>query len=245
MRKVLFLLLITSSICFAQKTTVYTIGDSTMAEQDENADYPGRGWAQMLEQFFTNEVTVENRGVSGRSSRSYINENRWDLVYKVLVPGDYVIIQFGHNDQKETDSRRFSNPHTAYCHNLIHFVKQTREKGAIPILLTSISGSQFNDKGTLINTLETYSFETRLVAQEFNMAFIDVPYFSEKLEELYGQEKSKELHLHYKPGEIKFYPDGVEDNVHLSSKGATEIARVVATQIQQMNIPLGDKVRIS
>jgi|GEM_PF-5192883 len=77
------------------------------------------------------------------------------------------------------------------------------------------------------------------------VAFIDVQYFSEKLEELYGPEKSKELHLHYNPSESKFYPDGAEDNVHLSAKGATEIARIVATQIQQMKIPLADKVRLN
>ena len=244
MRKATLITLMTCSICFGQNSTVYTIGDSTMAEQDVDKEYPGRGWGQMLQQFFVDEITVVNRAVSGRSSRSYITENRWDSVYRILKPGDYVLIQFGHNDQKATDARRFSNPHTAYRYNLIHFVKQTREKGAIPILLSSISGRQFNDKGTLINTLETYPLETRLVAQEFNVAFIDVQYFSEKLEELYGPEKSKELHLNFQPGEIKFYPDGVEDNVHLSSKGATEIARIVATQIQQMNIPLADKVKL-
>ncbi|MCL4118382.1 UNVERIFIED_CONTAM: hypothetical protein GTU68_006361 [Idotea baltica] len=214
-----------------------------MADQDVNGENPGRGWAQMLQQFFHNDVTIINRGVSGRSSRSFINENRWDSVYKDLNNGDYVLIQFGHNDQKETDPKRYTNPHTAYRHNLMQFVTQTREKGATPILLTSISRRKFNDNGTLINTLGTYPLETRLVAQELDVAFIDIQYYTEKLEESYGPEKSKELHLHYKPGAIKKYPEGIEDNTHLSPKGATEIAQIVANQLKQLELPLAKKIK--
>jgi len=243
MKKVLFLLLITSSISFGQKSTIYTIGDSTMAEQDENADYPGRGWAQMLQQFFTNEVTVENRGVSGRSSRSYINEKRWDSVYNVLQPGDYVFIQFGHNDQKKNDPKRYTNAQTAYRHNLIRFVNETREKGATPVLLSSITRRRFNKQGTLISSLGDYPLETRLVAQEYGVEFIDLQYFSEVLEETYGPENSKKLHLHFKPNEIPSYPKGMEDDTHLSKEGAKAIAGIVAEEIKKMKIPLANQVK--
>lgn len=243
MRKVLLILIFTSSICYSQKATVYTIGDSTMADEKNITENPGRGWAQMLQQFFEDEIMVDNRAVGGRSTRSYINELRWDSVYKELTPGDYVFIQFGHNDQTEKDPKRFTNPHTAYRYNLIRFVNETREKGATPILLSPIVRRNFNEQGTLISSFGAYALETRLIAGEYDVPFIDLQYLTEMLEESYGPEKSKELHIHFKSGESSFYPDGIQDNTHLSVKGATEVARLVAEQIKKMKIPLADKVK--
>lgn len=243
MRKVFLILLFTSSICFGQNSTIYTIGDSTMAEQDVTAEYPGRGWAQMLQKFFTDEITVANRAVSGRSSRSYINENRWDSVYRILKPGDYVFIQFGHNDQKVDDPKRYTNAHTAYRHNLIRFIEETREKGATPVLLSSIARRRFNEDGTLISSLGYYPLETRLAAQEYDVEFIDLEYLTEVLEMSYGPEKSKKLHLHFKPDELASYPKGIEDNTHLSIEGANAIAGIVAGEIKKMKIPLANQVK--
>lgn len=243
MRTALLIAIMTFSICTAQKVTVYTIGDSTMANMQDTEENPGRGWGQVLQQFFTNEITVENRAVSGRSSRSYINEHRWDSVYKVLKRGDYVFIQFGHNDQKENDPNRYTNAHTAYRHNLIRFVNEAREKEATPILLSPIVRRNFNEHGTLISTLGNYALETRLVAQECDVAFIDLQYLTEVLEESYGQEKSKKLHLHFKPNEIPYYPKGIEDNTHLSIEGANAIAGIVVEEIKKMGIPLANQIK--
>lgn len=227
----------------AQKTTIYSIGDSTMANKVNPETNPEHGWGQVLPTFFNPDVVIDNRAVNGRSTKSFINEKRWESVYKVLKPGDYVFIQFGHNDGKIADSLRYTNPHTAYRYNLIRFVKETREKGAIPILFSSIARRNFNEQGVLIGTHGEYPLETRLVAQEYNVPFIDLEYYSESLEIAYGPEKSKALHLHYKAGEIPYYPEGKDDDTHLSLKGATEIARIAVNQIKLLIGPQFDKLK--
>ena len=227
----------------AQQITIYTIGDSTMANKPNPEENPERGWAQMLPQFFNKEVIIDNRAVNGRSTKSFIDEKRWDSVHKTLKKGDYVFIQFGHNDQKENDSKRYTNPHTAYRYNLIRFVNETLEKGANPILFSSIARRNFNEQGVLIDTHGAYPLEVRLVAKEFNIPYIDLQYLSEQLEESYGPEKSKMLHLHFKIGENPYYPEGKIDNTHLSVLGATEMAKLVMQQIELLNIPLKAKAQ--
>lgn len=233
----LFLLLISLN-CLAQKITIYGIGDSTMANKPTENGNPERGWGQMLPLFFNDNITVDNRAVNGRSTRSFIKEKRWDAIYKVLKPGDYVFIQFGHNDQKEKDSTRYTNPHTAYRHNLIRFVNEARAKGAIPILFSSIVRRNFNEKGVLISTHGDYPLETRLVAQEYKVPFIDMEYYTELLEQSYGPEKSKNLHLHFKAGEIPFYKDDKADDTHLSINGATEIAKIAIEELKKNKLSI-------
>lgn len=231
MKSITLFLLLISLNCFAQKPTIYGIGDSTMANKTKPEENPERGWGQMLPLFFNDNITIDNRAVNGRSTRSFINEKRWDAIYKILKPGDYVFIQFGHNDQKEKDSTRYTNPHTAYRHNLIRFVKETREKGATPILFSSIVRRNFNENGVLISTHGDYPLETRLVAQEYNVPFIDMEYYSELLEQSYGPEKSKQLHLHFKAGEIPYYKEDKADDTHLGVKGATAIAKIAVEEL--------------
>lgn len=217
---------------YSQKITIYSIGDSTMADKVNPTQNPEHGWMQVFPQFVTADVKIVNKAVNGRSTKSFIEENRWDSIVKVLKPGNYVFIQFGHNDQKAEDPKRYTNPHTAYRHNLIRFIKETRDKGAIPVLFTSVARRNFNEQGVLIDTHGDYPQEMRLVAREYNVPLIDLQYYSEQLEIMYGHEKSKELHLHFAPGEHPYYPDGKKDDTHLSKKGATEIASVAARELK-------------
>jgi lysophospholipase L1-like esterase len=122
------------------------------------------------------------------------------------------------------------------------FVKETLQKKANPILFSSIARRNFNEQGVLIDTHGDYTMEARLVAKEMSIPFIDLQYLTEKLEESYGVEGSKKLHLHYEAGEISYYPEGKEDNTHLSELGATEIAKLVMQQIELLNIHLKTKV---
>ena len=148
----LILLLLIATNCASQQLTIYSIGDSTMANKKNPEENPEHGWVQVLPQFFNNYIKIDNRAVNGRSTRSFINENRWDSIHKYLNKGDYVLIQFGHNDQKIKDPKRYTNPHTAYRNNLIRFITETREKGATLILLSSIVRRNFNKEGTLVDT---------------------------------------------------------------------------------------------
>ena len=238
MIRISILLLLISLNCLAQKPTIYGIGDSTMANKIKPDENPERGWGQMLPLFFNDNITIDNRAVNGRSTRSFIAEKRWDAIYKILKPGDYVFIQFGHNDAKEKDSLRYTNPHTAYRHNLIRFVKESREKGATPIIFSSIARRNFNENGVLISTHGDYTMEARLVAQEYNVTFIDLEYYTELLEQSYGPEKSKQLHLHYKAGEIPYYKEDKADDTHLNVKGATEIAKIAVDELEKTKIDL-------
>ena len=220
--------------------TIYTIGDSTMADKVNPEENPERGWCQVLSQFLNDKVTLKNHAVNGRSTRSFIDEKKWEAVYKQLKQGDYVFIQFGHNDQKVNDPKRYTNPHTAYRYNLIKFVKESRKKGAIPVLFTSIARRNFNTDSTLVDTHGDYPLETRLVAQEFHVPLIDLQYLTESLEESFGVEASKKLHLHYKPGEINYYPNGKEDNTHLSVLGATKVAKLALDALSETIKPFNE-----
>jgi lysophospholipase L1-like esterase len=227
------ILLLIANYSKAQQITVYTIGDSTMANKPNPEQNPERGWGQMLQPFFTENVIVDNRAVNGRSTRSFRNLKHWEAVYNSLKPGDYVFIQFGHNDGKLTDSTRYTNPHSSYRHNLIRYVQETREKGAIPVLFSSIARRKFNNEGVLLDSHGAYTLETRLVAQDLNVTFIDLQYYTELLEESYGPEKSKNLHLHFMPGENDYLPKGLDDNTHLSVLGATEIATIAVEELKK------------
>lgn len=208
----------------AQNTTLYLVGDSTMSDKKEPEKNPEHGWGQVLPEFLTSEVRVENHAVNGRSSKSFLEEGRWKKVVDKLNEGDYVFIQFGHNDQKIKSPDRFTNPFTGYRSNLEKFVKETLEKQAKPILYSSIVRRDFNEHGVLVDTHGEYPLVTRLVAQDLGIPFVDLQGYTERLELKYGEQDSKKLHLHFLPGEHEYYPDGKSDNTHLSFKGASLVA---------------------
>lgn len=239
----LFLFLLIATGCFAQKTTVYTIGDSTMANKSNPDENPERGWAQVLQQFFDDKVTVDNRAMNGRSTRSFINEKRWDAVLETLKKGDYVFIQFGHNDEKVNKPAVYTNPHTAYRQNLIRFVTEARAKGATPVLFSSIVRRNFNAEGTLADTHGLYPMEARLVAVDYKVPFIDLQYLTELLEESYGIEGSKKLHLHFNAGESAFYKTEKHDDTHLSLLGATEISKLVIAELKKTDLDLKKHIK--
>lgn len=219
--------------CIAQQTTIYMIGDSTMSDKKNPDTNPEHGWGQVLPQFFNKNIKIDNRAVNGRSSKSFIAEKRWDSILKTLKEGDYVFIQFGHNDQKVNDPKRYTIPHTAYRNNLIKFVLETRDKGATPILFSSIARRNFNETGVLVDTHGEYPLQMRLVSKEYQVPFIDLQYLTEQLEESYGVEGSKKLHLHFEPGEVPFYKDGKHDNTHLSKLGATETSKLAISELKK------------
>ena len=235
--KTVFSLVIGLSLVSCKKEvkpiSIYTIGDSTMADKPNPDENPERGWCQLLPKFLTDNAVVKNHAVNGRSTRSFIVEGKWNAVKEQLKKGDYVFIQFGHNDQKYKDPKRYTNPKTAYRNNLIKFVEETREKGANPVLFTSIVRRKFNEHGTLIDTHKGYPLQVRIVAKEMNVPLIDLQYLTEQLEEQYGVEASKKLHLHYAPNEILYYPEGKADDTHLSVLGATEVSKLAINQLEE------------
>ena len=245
MRRLTILLsVILFSFTFASKRhiNVYMIGDSTMANKVAKAA-PETGWGQVLHLFFNSKkVTVHNHAVNGRSSKSFMDEGRWKVVLDSLQAGDYVIIQFGHNDEK-ADSARHTDPHTTYKANLEKYVNETRAKGAFPILCTSIVRRKFGDDGKLIETHGDYPVVTRDVAAEMNVPLVDLQKKTEKMVNDLGPEKSPEIYLYAKPGEYPDRPNGVKDDTHLNVQGAKKVAGLFIDGLKEDRLPLARYVK--
>lgn len=240
MKKILliFSIAISTLIMAQQKPTLFLIGDSTMATKENPDKNPEHGWGQVLPQFLTNGIEIQNHAVNGRSSKSFRTEGRWDQVEKQLKKGDFVIIQFGHNDQKIKDSTKFTNPYTQYRANLERYVNEARAKGATPVLMTSIVRRNFNENGVLIDTHKEYPLVVRMVANDLKVPFVDMQLLTEQMEIAYGPENSKKLHLYYKEGEDPYYPKGKEDDTHLSKLGAETVAKLATKSLKALKIGL-------
>lgn len=245
MKKILLILgIVISSLSIAQKKpTLFLIGDSTMANKENPDKNPEHGWGQVLPQFLTTGIEVQNHAMNGRSSKSFRTEGRWDKVDKQLKKGDFVVIQFGHNDQKLKDSTKFTNPHTQYRANLERYVNETRAKGATPILMTSIVRRNFNENGVLIDTHSDYPLVVRMVANDMKVAFVDLQLLTEQMEISNGPEKSKLLHLHFKEGENSYYPKGKADDTHLSKLGAETVAKLALKSLKSLKIGLENYIK--
>lgn len=237
-KKLTLIIFFLSIITFAQQPTLFLIGDSTMANKENPDKNPEHGWGQMLPPLLTSEIIIQNHATNGRSSKSFRTEGRWNRVLNQLKKGDFVIIQFGHNDQKVNDSVRFTNPYTQYRANIERYVNETRSKGAIPILMTSIARRNFNENGVLVDTHKEYPLVVRMVADDLKVSFVDLQLLSEQLEISYGPEGSKKLHLHYKKGDQPYYPKGKNDDTHLSKMGAESIAKLAATSLKSLKTGL-------
>lgn len=220
------------------KFTIWTIGDSTMANKKAEVA-PETGWCQAFPNFVSANVEVKNRAMNGRSSKSFITEKRWQWVLDSLKAGDYVFIQFGHNDEKIQDSTRYTEPFTNYRKNLKKFVTETREKGATPILFTSIVRRKF-ENGMLFDTHGNYPLVTRLVASEMNVPLIDLQMLTAGAVTAVGEEESKKIYLWTPPTEK--FPKERKDDTHLCTEGARLVAKLAAQQLMLLDNSLGNSI---
>jgi PelA/Pel-15E family pectate lyase len=229
------------------RITVYTIGDSTMANKDTSGSNPERGWAQVLPQFFdTSRVVIDNRAVNGRSSKSFFDEGRWKPVVDELKPGDYVFIQFGHNDEKSEDPKRYTDPKGSYRDFLTMYVNDTRAKGAFPVLLTPIARRKFAENpDTLIDTHGEYTAAVRQLARELDVPAIDMAALTSRHLLGIGPEESKRLYMWLQPGESPKHPDGLKDDTHLKELGAFRYAQMAVNGIRELKLPLSRFVKNS
>ena len=219
---------------------VYMIGDSTMSIKEVKA-YPETGWGMPFTAFFDETVTVDNRAQNGRSTKSFIAENRWQPVASELHAGDYVFIQFGHND--EVPTKRSYTPEADFTANLKRFVSETRSHQAQPVLLTPVARRKFDDAGKIEETHAAYAELVRAVARETNTPLIDLDRSSQALLQQFGVENSKLLFNHLAPGEHPNYPDGREDNTHFNELGARRMAELVLADIRALKLGLVEHLR--
>lgn len=247
----LFCMLLTSS---TKQITIFIIGDSTAANKSNYKTNPERGWGMVLQGFYDARILVDNHAVNGQSSKSFIDDGRWKKVIDKVKPGDYVFIQFGHNDEKP-NPKRHTDPGSTFDDNLRKFCRETMEKGGHPVLFNAVVRRNFMRKvdstvedeslrsvkygdeevnsDTLIDTHGAYLFPPKYIAKELGVPFVDANCVTHDIEQGMGIEGSRKLHMWLKPGEVESIPNGRKDNTHYNIYGARVVAEALAKAIAQ------------
>ena len=213
---------------------VFLIGDSTMADKLP-ADFPETGWGMPFSKLFNEAVEVQNHAYNGRSTKSFRREGRWAKVQAQLKKGDYVFIQFGHNDAKASDTARYAPSQTDFRDNLTRYVAETRAKGGIPILLTPTQRRKFDSTGVFVDQHADYPNVVREVAAKEKVLLIDIEKESKKYISSEGPEGAKKMFLHYPVGIFRKFMKGAADDTHFSPFGAMKISDMVAEAILASN----------
>ncbi|MDL2255646.1 pectinesterase family protein [Parabacteroides sp. OttesenSCG-928-K15] len=230
------------SFTTAPGITVFMIGDSTMADKDLAGGNPERGWGHVLPGFFSSEVKIDNYALNGRSTKSFIEEGHWVKVLDKIKPGDYLFIQFGHNDQKE-DKIRHTDPGSSFDANLKRFITEARAKGAIPVLFTSIVRRHFDTDGQLTDTHGAYITATKRVAAETSTPLIDLNKLTHDWVQSLGDEASRKYFMWIPPQTLACCPEGKEDDTHLNVAGAKAVATLAVQEIEKEVPALAASVR--
>lgn len=218
-----------------EPTVIYLIGDSTCAEKEIDA-YPETGWGMPFAFFFDESIKVDNRAKNGRSTKSFMEEGRWDAVLETLRQGDYVFIQFGHNDEVPSKVGRYTTPEE-FQTNLRKYVMDARSKDALPVLLTPVTRRSF-ENGVLVDTHAQYAELVREVAASEHVPLIDMTTLSTELVSELGERESKWLYHHLEAGEHPNYPKGKADDTHFNEIGARKMAQLVLSGIRTLDLDL-------
>jgi len=214
----------------SKQIKIFIAGDSTAATKDPSK-YPETGWGQVINLYFNDEVCIRNFAKNGRSSKSFIDEGLLDQIAAEIQEGDYLFIQFGHNDEKDKPAVH-TDPQTTFKEYLTRYIDCARNVKATPVLLTPVHRRNFDENGKINNTHGEYPQAMRELSKEKGVTLLDITEASRVFFEQLGVEKTKEILLWLKPGENPNYPNGVQDNTHFSEYGAKKIAGLVIEQIK-------------
>ena len=244
-KKTLFFVLPLVLLCLGAFTfspdriTVYMIGDSTMSIKEKKA-YPETGWGMPFANFFDETVTVDNRAKNGRSTKTFITEGLWQPVENGMKKGDYLLIQFGHNDEVKT--KKSYATEEEFTANLTRFVNAAKSKGAQPILITPVARRKFDASGNVEDTHAVYAQLVRDVAAKTNVPLIDLDKTSMALLQKLGPEQSIFLYNHLAPGEHPNYPEGKADDTHFNELGARKMAELVLADLRTIEPALAERI---
>lgn len=225
-----------------KKIRVWLIGDSTLCPY-ELTRAPITGWGMPFANFFDSSVVIDNRAKGGRSTRTFLSENRWQPIENSLQEGDYVFIQFGHNDEaKEPQYAARYTPVPDYKINLIKFVSETRAKKANPVIVTPVTRMRFDKAGIQQETHAEYTAACYEISKQLDVPLIDLDKKSRELVQQFGPENAKLLFMQLEPGEHPNYPEGQKDNTHFNEFGARKIAELVLAGIKELHLELADRI---
>lgn len=213
--------------------TIHLMGDSTMADKDISKGSPERGWGMVFENFVGEKVRVINYAKNGRSTKSFIDEGLWDKVKSNIRPGDYVFIQFGHNDEKSNKPAVYAPAWGAYQDNLRLYISTVRDLGAIPVLFTPVARRNFDENGVLDETTHgEYPSAMKAVAAETGTVLIDMETATLDWIRAAGDIPSREYFMWLEPGENPAYPEGRSDNTHSNPRGARRNCEIVCDSLR-------------
>jgi lysophospholipase L1-like esterase len=204
--------------------TIHVAGDSTAAVFPASDATMRVGWAAVLDPLFDSTVTVDDAALSGRSTKSYIDEGAWTTLQAKIKPGDYLIIEFGHNDEKTDDPTRYTDPATTYRDNLKTFINGTRAKGGFPVLATSICRRQFSGT-TVTGTHGAYTTAVFAVGQQTGTPVLDMETFTKNWLMGLGPTAS-----------VAYF--AMDDNTHLIMQGAVAVAKLAVMGIKALGLPI-------
>jgi len=234
-----FIVLVLGFLPDRPTTRIFLAGDSTISIK-ETRNYPETGWGMPFVYFWDSSVSVINLAKNGRSTKTFINEGLWSKILKDVRENDFIIIQFGHNDEVPT-KKSYTTP-DSFQLNLTRFINESRQKKAIPVLCSPVARRKFNSAGELESTHEMYSKLVKEVALKEKVTFIDLDNKSQELYRQFGVEASKLLFLQLKPGEHPNYPEGKEDNTHFNELGARLIAQIMLKELTTAFPALAERV---
>ncbi|MEI8407273.1 MULTISPECIES: rhamnogalacturonan lyase family protein [unclassified Kribbella] len=223
------------------KPTVFIAGDSTVQTYDPGFA-PQAGWGQMINRFFDTDVLFVNKAIGGRSSKNFISQGRLDEILGAIRPNDYLFVQFGHNDATQGVDDRYASP-ADYKEYLRTYVHGARQRGAIPVLVTPVSRRSFDPVTLKFNvSFPEYVDKMKELATEENVALVDLSASSRAYLDQIGPEAAKAVFLHVDPGIYPGRPAGTVDDTHFQEYGAIQMARLVATDVAALDIPIADQV---
>ena len=235
MKEILFCFLslfLTISVSAQDKIVLRLMGDSTMADKDLSYGNPERGWGQRLKSHVDSGVLVANYAQNGRSTKSVQTLGIWDRVKHDLKAGEYLFIQFGHNDSKESDTTRYAAAFGAYQDNIRMFVDHALSVGAKPVLFTPVSRRWFDSEGKLRRDCHgDYPAAVKQVAHEYGLPLIDANEVTQQWLMELGDEASRQYYMWIEKGVCPKHPEGKIDNTHTNVAGARKIVELLLPEI--------------
>ncbi|MEN8905482.1 MAG: rhamnogalacturonan acetylesterase [Clostridiales bacterium] len=208
-----------------KRPTIFIASDSTVQSYKSYA-YPQMGWGQVLAKYLTDDVLIDNHAIGGRSTKSYLEEGSLDTVMSRAEAGDYLLIQFGHNDASSVESRH-TDPYDDFKTNLYEFIDIARDSGVTPILITPVGRRSYNSNGLFKNDFSDYCTAIKQVSEEKDVQIIDLMSKSINYYNSVGIEETKDIFLWLEAGEYENFPNGISDNTHFQEYGANEIVKIL------------------